>query len=79
MQNLIYSSNSNDAILKDLGPYKQQSTDNSLFGFITFEAKQVTKNIILGQRIEIAPEIINSTISDLDDQKKLPDIQEHTV
>jgi hypothetical protein len=79
MENLIYSSNSNDAIFKDLGPYKQQSTDNSLFGFISFEAKQVTKNIVLGQRIEIAPEIINSTINDLNDQKKLQDTKEHTV
>lgn len=71
MANFIYSSNSNDAILKDLGPYKQISTDNSFLEFLLFESKQVTKNIVLGQRIEISPEVINSSIGNIDNQKKL--------
>jgi len=66
MQHLIYSSNTENAILKDLGPYKQKSSDNSLLGFISFESEQVTQTITFGQRIEIAPQIINSSISQSD-------------
>lgn len=66
MQHLIYSSNTDNAVLKDLGPYKQKSSDNSLLGFISFESEQVTQTITFGQRIEIAPEIINSSISQSD-------------
>ncbi len=53
MESQIYSTNSNDAILKDFGPFKIRVADQSIKGQKTFEYKQVTQQIIVGQQIKV--------------------------
>jgi hypothetical protein len=52
MINVIYSSNSNNAILKDFGPHKEFSSDNSMSGSYVFQFEQATKPVIIGNKIE---------------------------
>lgn len=46
MEKLIYSSNSQQAILKDNGPYKIFVADNSISGSKVFKYHKITNKII---------------------------------
>lgn len=52
MKNQIYSSNSSDSFLKDIGPYKLNNSDNSLKGKIVYKYSNISKTIIIGDKKE---------------------------
>ncbi|MBI3193393.1 MAG: hypothetical protein HYZ34_02875 [Ignavibacteriae bacterium] len=53
MENMIYSSNSNNAVLRDCGPFKIFISDKAIKGLKTFEYKQATKQITVGEQIKV--------------------------
>lgn len=53
MESQIYSTNSNDAVLKDSGPFKIRIADQSLKGQKTFGTVRATQQIIVGQQIKV--------------------------
>lgn len=46
----IYSSNINDALLKDLGPFKLKSVDSSIKGNKVWEYKTMSETQIFGSQ-----------------------------
>jgi hypothetical protein len=53
MESQIYSTNSNEAVLKDSGPFKIRIADQSIKGQKTFGTVRATEQIIVGQQIKI--------------------------
>ncbi len=52
MENSIYSSNSNQAIMKDTGPFKIVASDRAIKGQQSFEYKKVIDNFTVGKEIK---------------------------
>ena len=66
MENEIYSTNSNNAILKDFGPFKIQIGDQSLKGQKLYEYQQATKQIVVGKQMKIETTTIKTDFRKVD-------------
>lgn len=66
MENLIYSTNSNEATLKDFGPFKILISDLGIKGQKTFVYQTASKPLKGGQEIKIDNEIIKTAIQKAD-------------
>ena len=66
MENLIYSSNSNEATLKDFGPFKILISDMGIKGQKTFTYYYASKSVKGGQEIIIENKIIKTALEKSD-------------
>lgn len=66
MENLIYSTNSNEATLKDFGPFKILITDIGIKGQKTFVYQTASKTLKGGQEIKIENKIIKTSVEKAD-------------
>ncbi len=64
MDNSTYRTNSNEATLRDTGPFKILNSDMGIKGQKTFAYKNVVTTKKVGQKIKIGDKIVQTIIQD---------------
>ncbi len=69
MDNLTYSTNSNEAALRDAGPFKILNSDMGIKGQKTFAYKNVITTKKVGQEVKIGNKIVETIVQDLNTKR----------